>query len=320
MRTQRLKVLMTSASLMLLASWPAFSQQYPTKSIRMVTAGFGGGNDVVARLIAHGLTNNLKQQVVVENRGSVVPGEVVSRAPPDGYTLLLGSNSLWTGALLRKTSPYDAMNDFAPVTLALSFPTLLFVNASVPGNSVKDFIAVAKSKPAELNYVMTSTGGSAHLAAELFKTMAGVNLTAVPYKNAGTGIVDLVSGRVQLWFSAAGPLMPHVKTGRLKLLAITSAQPSALFPGLPTVAATVPGYEMTSNYCVFAPAKTPAAIINFLNREIVRVLHSPEAKEQIDSNGFELVASSAEALASMRKADIARVRKLIKDAGLPLEN
>ena len=320
MSMQRVTLSLNLTALMLLASCSALSQQYPVKSVRIVTAGVGGAVDVVARLIAGGLTTNLKQQVIVDNRGSTVPAEIVAKALPDGYTLLLVANNLWTSALLRKTPPYDPVNDFAPVTLALSFPTLLFVNASVPANSVKEFIVLAKSRPGELNYVMTSPGASAHLAAELFKAMAGVNLTAVSYKNASTGIVDLVGGRVQLFFSAAGPLMPLVKSGKLKVLAMTSAKPSTLFPDLPTVAATLPGYEMTSSYCVFAPARTPTAIINLLNREIVRVLHSPESKVQIDNNGFELVASSSEELAAMRQTDIARVRKLIKDAGLPIED
>ncbi len=318
MPAQRLILVMTTTALMLLGAAPASSQQFPNKAIRLVTSGVGGGNDVTARLIASDLSNNLGQPVVVENRGSIVPGETVKNAAPDGYTLLFGTNSLWSGALLRKT-PYDPVKDFAPVAMTVSFPTIMAVSGTLPVTSVKDFIALAKAKPGEINYVMTSTGGSAHLASELFKSLAGINMTQVAYKNAGTGIADLISGRVHLFFSAAGPVMPHVKAGRLKALGVTTPKPSALFPDLPTVAATIPGYEMGATYCIFAPAKTPTAIITRLNREIVRTLNTPEAKEKYFSNGLDIVASSPEALAAMRKADIARLNKVIKDAGIPIE-
>ena len=319
MQAQRLILLTTSAALMVLGTVPAMGQKFPNKPIRIITSGVGGGNDITARLVAHGLTDSLGQQVIVENRGSsVVPGETVSKAAPDGYTLLLGTNSLWTGALLRKT-PYDPIKDFAPVAEAVSFPTIMAVSGTLPVNSVKDFIAMAKAKPGALNYMMTTTGGSAHLASELFKTLAGVNLTAISYKDTGTGIVDLIAGRVHLFFSAAGAVMTHARAGRLKALGITTAKPSALFPELPTVASVVPGYEIGASYCIFAPAKTPAAIITLLNKEIVRTLTTPEAKENFAKNGLEVVAGTPEALAALRKADVARVSKVIKDAGIPVE-
>lgn len=317
MKATFLAASITAAALSIVGTHSAHAQLQPGKPIRIVTSGIGGGTDFAARQVASGLTASLGQPVIVENRGSsVVPGDTVAKAQPDGHTLLVTSGGiLWVLPFYQKV-PYDPVKDFAPVTIVASFPSVLAINASVPANSVKEFIALAKAKPGALNYVMTAEGGSAHLSAAMFSVMAGVKMTPVPYKNTGTAITDLVSGQVQLFFSALGPVMPHVKTGRLKALGSTSARKSALLPDMPSIAESVPGYDMEAVYCIFAPAKTPAAIVNYLNREIQRVLSQPEVKERFMAAGIEPRASSAAELNNLRKADMARMAKLIKDAGI----
>jgi tripartite-type tricarboxylate transporter receptor subunit TctC len=292
-------------------------QLQPNKPIRLVTSGVGGGTDFTARQAAIGMTAALGQPVIVENRGSsVVPGDTVAKALPDGHTLLVTSGGiLWVMPFFQKV-PYDAVKDFAPVSIVASFPSVLAVNASVPANNVKEFIAVGKAKPGALNYVMTADGGSAHLSAAMFSVMAGIKMTPVPYKNTGTAIIDLVTGQVQLFFSASGPVMPHVKAGKLKALGITSARKSALLPDLPTIAESLPGYDMEAVYCIFAPAKTPAAVIDQLNREIRRALSQPDVKDRFFAAGIEPRASTPAELGALRKADMARMARLIKDAGI----
>ncbi len=306
-----------SAAVMVLGTPATYGQLEPNRPLRIVASGFGGGTDFVARVVASGLDAALGRPVVVDNRGSgVMPADVTSKASPDGHTLLVSTGGLlWVLPLIQK-APFDPMKDFVPISIVASFPTVLAVNASVPANSVKELIALAKAKPGTLNYVMTAKGGSAHLASELFKNTAGVNIVAVPYKNTGTGIVDLVAGRVHMFFSASGPVMPHVKAGRLKALAVTSAKPSPLLPGLPTVAASLPGYEMEGVYCLFAPAGTPAATIRFLNREVVRVLGETAVREKLMEAGIEPRGSTPAELDALRKSDMAKMSKLIKDAGI----
>jgi tripartite-type tricarboxylate transporter receptor subunit TctC len=295
----------------------AHGQLQSNKPIRLVTSGIGGGTDFAARVLANGLAARLGQPVIVENRGSsVVPGDVVSKASPDGHTLLVTSGGiLWVLPFFQKV-PYDPVKDFSPVALMASFPSILVVNASVPADSVKEFIALAKARPGALNHVMTAEGGSAHLSAALFSVMAGIKLVPVPYKNTGTAITDLISGQVQLFFSASGPVMPHVKAGKLKALAVTSAKPSALLPDLPTIAASLPGYDMESVYCIFAPPQTPAAIVNHLNQEIVRILKQADVKERFLAAGIEPRGSSPAELGALRKSDMTKMAKLIKEAGI----
>jgi tripartite-type tricarboxylate transporter receptor subunit TctC len=310
-------VRVVAAAVMVLGAQAAYGQLQPNKPIRLVTSGIGGGTDFAARVLANGLTASLGQPVIVENRGSsVVPGDVVAKASPDGHTLLVTSGGiLWVLPFFQKV-PYDPVKDFSPVALTASFPSILVVNASVPANSVKEFIALAKARPGTLNYVMTAEGGSAHLSAALFSVLAGVKMVPVPYKNTGTAITDLVSGQVQLFFSASGPIMPHVKTGKLKALGITSAKPSALLPDLPTIAASLPGYDMESVYCIFAPPQTPAAIVNRLNHEIVRILNQTDVKERFLAAGIEPRGSSPAELSALRKSDMTKMARLIKDAGI----
>ena len=307
---------MFSIGMMVLGAGMVFGQNYPNKPIRIVASAAGGSGDFAARLIAQGLSGALSQQVVVDNRGGVIPGEIVSKAPPDGYTLLIDAASFWIGPLLQET-PYDPVKDFAPVTLTDSAPNVLVVNPSLPVKSVKELIALAKARPGELNYGSSSTGSSPHLAAELFNMMAGVKIVRVPFKGSGPAVISLLGGQVQLMFATAGSVAPHVKSGRLRALAVASLQPSALAPGLPTIAASgVPGYEAVAFEGMFVPAKTPVAIIDRLNQEIVRVLNRAEVKERFFNAGVETVGSTPEEFAAAIKSNVAKWGKLIKDAGI----
>ena len=298
----------------------AAAQTYPTKPIRLVTSEAGGGNDIQARLIAQGLSSRLGQRVVVDNRPSgVIPGDIVSKAAADGYTLLLYNNVLWTGGLLQKT-PYDAARDFTPAAWVSSTPNVLVVNSALPAGSVAELIAFAKAKPGELNYASSGTGASNHLAAELFKAMAGVDIVRIVYKGAAQGMNDLIGGRVHVMFPTSVAATPYVRSGQVRALAVTSAQPSRLAPGLPTIAAAgLPGYESIAIYGVFAPARTPRPIVQKLNREIAGVLNAPELRERFLAIGMEPVGGTPDQLAATIRSEVDRIAKLIKRAGIRAE-
>jgi tripartite-type tricarboxylate transporter receptor subunit TctC len=310
--------LRVAAGMLVLCASAASSQDYPVRPIRLVSPGPGGGADFAARFIAQGIAGPLGQQVVVENRpAGVIPGQVVSKMPPDGYTLLLNGNSFWIAPLMRGNIPYDPMKDFAPITLAVGAPNILVVHPSLPARSVKELIALARARPGVLNYASASSGGSVHLSAELFKHMARVDIVRVSFKTSGTSVISLVSGEVHLMFGNAPPVIPHVKSGRLRALAVTTRQPSALLPKVPTVAGSgLPGFEVASVYAMFAPARTPAAIVNRLNQEIVRFLGRPEAREKLLATGVEAVGSSPEELVAAIQSETARMGKVIRAAGL----
>ena len=292
-------------------------QDYPNKPIRIVTSSAGGSSDFVMRLVAPALRASLGQPVIIENRASLLLGEVESRSPPDGYTLLAGGGTLWIVPLLQDVR-FDPSKDFAPIALLVTSPNILVVHPSVPVKSVKELIALARARPGELNYASTSTGGSPHLAAELFKTLAGVDIVQIPYKGSGAALIALVGGHVQVMFPAVTSSTPHIRSGRLRGLAVTSAKTSPLAPGLPPIAATVPGYDYGTGgaTAMFAPQKTPAAIISRLNQEIVRVLNQADMKEKLSGSGVEIVGSSPEQLGAMVKSEVARMGKVIKDAGI----
>ena len=296
----------------------AGAQDYPGRLIRIVASEAGGSGDIVARVVAQGLGSNLGRQVVIDNRaGGVIAGEVVAKAPPDGYTLLSYGNTLWLLPLMRSNISYEPLRDFAPITLVVTAPNMLAVHQAVSANSVKEVIGLAKAKPGDLNYASAAAGSGNHLAGELFKSMAGVNIVRVPYKGPASAMNAVASGEVQLMFPGVATAAPHIKAGRLRGLAVTSAKPTALAPGLPTIAASgLPGYEVVASFAVFAPAGTPPAIVNRLNKEIARVLNQPETKERFFSVGMEVEGSSPEALAATMKAEIVRLGKVIKDANI----
>src|SRR6185369_13678210 len=307
-------------SLALIVSIPgvACGQDYPVKPIRIVTGSPGGGTDLTARLIAQGIAGPLGQPVVVDNRGGSLPPEIVSQAPPDGYVLLYDGDSFMLGPLMEKMS-YDPVKDFSPVIAAVRTINLMIVHPSLMVNSVNELIALAKAKPGALNYGSGPTGAAANLAAEYFKVMAGVNIVRINYKGTGPAVSALIGGEVQLVFATPAVVLPHMKSGRLRALAITSTEPSAMFPGLPTVAASLPGYEAVSLYGLFAPAKTPAALIRRLNQEVARFLKTAEAQERILNAGLEVVASSPEEFAVAMKSNIAKWSRVIKVAGIRSE-
>ena len=292
---------------------------FPSRPLRIVTAAAGGTSDTTARLIARSLTRTLGQQVLVDNRGGngVIPGQAVAQAAPDGHTLLFYGSTVWLLPMLVDNVPFDPERDFAPVALLTRSPMVLVVHPSLPVKSVKDLIALAKARPGELNYGSAGIGGTNHLAPELFKVMAGVDIVNILYKGVAPALSDLMGGRLHLMFPAAASAMPHVRGGKLRGLAVSTAQPTALAPDLPTVAAAgVPGFEAVYLTAMQAPARTPAPVIALLNQEVVRALNEDELKEKFFGMGSETVGSSPEALADTMKAEVAKWGKLIERLGI----
>ena len=304
-----------------IAALPAgAAERWPQHPLRIVTSEPGGGSDFTARVVAQGLSQSLGQQVIVDNRaGTVTAAQIMTKAAPDGHTLLSYNNSLWTLPLLQPMF-YDVLRDFAPVTLATRSPNILVAHPSLPVAGVRELVAYAKTNPGALNYASGTVGSTNHLAAELFKALAGVNIARVSYKGSGFAVNDLIGGQVQLMFATSGSIAPHVKSGRLRALAVTSAQPSALAPGLPTIAASgVPGYEAVTMYGLYAPVKTADAIIARLHREAARFLQTPDIREKLFAAGVETVGGSPQEFALAIKADIARLAKVVKDADIRAE-
>ncbi|MBI4191815.1 MAG: tripartite tricarboxylate transporter substrate binding protein [Betaproteobacteria bacterium] len=316
----RFLVSTVSVTMMVLGAGVVSGQTFPNKPIRIVTGGVGGGLDFAARLIAPGLLSSLGQPIIVDNRGSIPAPEIVARASADGHTLIFYGSPFWLAPFMRKNVPYDPVKDFSPITLAVTAPNVLVVHSSVAANSVKELIALAKAQPGKLNYASSSLGSAGHLGTELFKAMAGVNIVEIPYKGGAQVLNALIGNEVQLMLANAGGVAPLLKSGKLKVLAVTSPQPSALLPGVPTVAASgLPGYESVTFFGVFAPAKTPAAVIDRLNQEIVRVLNQPDVKERLLTAGVEVVAGTPEQLAVAVKSEMAALGKVIKDVGIRAE-
>ena len=305
----------TVAALLLINASPGYSQGYPNKLIRIVTAPVGSSADFLARMIAQGIAGPLGQTVIVDNRASFVAAETVAKSPADGYTIYFTGGTFWIGSLLEHVQ-YDPVKDFAPITITHQQPNVLVVHPQLPAKSVKELIALAKAKPGQLNFVGLGVGGSVQLAGEVFKAMSGVNMTLVNYKLTATALSDVMTGQVQVFFAVASTVAEQIKSGRLRALAITSATPSALFPGMPTIAASgVPGYNVVGIYGVFAPARTPAAVISRLNQEINQSLNKPELKEKYVAAGLEVVGSTPEQLAAEVKSEMTMVSKVLKDAG-----
>ncbi len=306
--------------LWLFSAGVVFGQSFPMRPVRMVTAEAGGGSDLVSRLLAQSLVGVWGQQVVVDNRGTAggaIAAEIVAKAPQDGYTLLHYGSNIWLLPFLRKSLPYDPVRDLAPVSLTARAPNIIVVHPAQPIKSVAELIAFAKAKPGSLGYASGGTGSTPHLAAELFKAMAGVDIVRIPYRGGGPALNDLLGGQVPLMFPVAAAALPHVKSGRLRALAVTSAQPTELAPGIPTVAASgLLGYESVSIQGLFAPAGTSPVLINALNRQIVQNLQTPNLKEKFFAMGIESVGSSPDALAATLKSEMVRLGKVIRDAGI----
>jgi tripartite-type tricarboxylate transporter receptor subunit TctC len=298
---------------------------YPTRPIRLIVPfPPGGGTDIVARAVSAKLTEAWNQQIIIDNRGGaggVIGADTVAKSTPDGYTLLFGTpGALVINPLLNSKLPYNAVRDFAPVSLLALNPQLLAVHQSLPVNSVKELIAFAKAQPAKLNYASVGEGTPNHLAMELFKSMTGTNLVHVPYKGAAPAVTDLLGGHVQLMFNPMPPLLPHVKSGRLRALAVGGTQRSSALPEIPTVAeAGVPGYEYVTWYSIVAPAKTPRAIIDRLNKQLAAVLAMPEVAQRLSSQGAEPRSSTPEELAKFMQEDTKRLGAVIRFAGIRSE-
>lgn len=293
-------------------------ETFPSRVIRILTPATGGGSDVLARMIAPALTESLGQQVIVDNRGTLAT-ELVAKAAPDGYTLLIDGSPLWLQPLFRKVG-WSPLTDFAALTMAVSSPSMLVVHPSVPVKTLRELIALAKARPGEINYAAGSIGATPHLAGEQFKVMAGVNVVRVPYKGTGPGMIGLMGGEVEFMFPGAASAWNYVKQKRLKALAVCSLKPSALFPGVVTMTDSgLPGYESVSPQGVVVPAKTPAAVVARLHQELVKALNRAETKQRLGELGIEVVANTPEEFAVSMKNDTARTAKLIKDAGIRFE-
>jgi tripartite-type tricarboxylate transporter receptor subunit TctC len=304
------------ATALLAAAGGAHAQSFPAKPIRVVTTVSGGGNDLVARLVQPKIAERLGQQLIVDNRGSIGM-ELVAHEKPDGYTLLIAGGNLWTLQFLRKQVGWDAERDFVPITLAGTLPNIVVVHPSLPVKSIRDLIALAKKRPGDLNYSSGTTGVSTHLAGELFNIMAHTNIVRVPYKGGGPSMNAVIAGEAQVSFPNAGTVSAHIHSGRVRALAVSTARPSALFPGLPTVAsAGVPGYEWIAMIGFFAPAKTPPAIVELLNRELTHALKGQDVEERLRMSGIEVSANTPSEFGALIKADIARTAKVIRDAGI----
>jgi tripartite-type tricarboxylate transporter receptor subunit TctC len=303
---------------LLAAAVPAFAQSYPSAPVRIYTSEVGGGVDIVARILGEELAARLGQPVLIENRGGSVSiaAQAVAKSLPDGHAILFYGSPLWLLPLMQNT-PYDPLRDFAPVTLAATSPNILVVHPVLPVTSVKDLAALAKAQPGRLNYAAGVAGASAHLAAELFNSMAGVKIVRISYKGSAPALTAVASGEVQLMFAVASGVPAHVKAGRLKALAVTSLKPSPLAPGLPSIAEQgLPGYEAILALGVYAPAATPPSIVERLNQELVRAIGLAAIRERLMRVGFEPAGSSSGGLLATVKADIAKWSKVIKEAGL----
>jgi tripartite-type tricarboxylate transporter receptor subunit TctC len=308
-------------TLALLAA-PVLAQNYPAKPVRLIV-GYspGGPNDILARVVGQKLSDALGVPVPVDNRpgaDSMIGTQLTARAAPDGYTICVISASSTIHPSVYTNIPYDIIKDLSPVTVLASSVFVLVVNPALPVKSVKELIALAKSRPGQLNFASSGPGGTLHLAGELFKSLAHVNMNHIPYKGGAPAVTDVLSGQVELMFSPMAVAMPHVKSGKLRLLAVTSAKRWPALPNVPTMAeAGVPGYEATGWYGIVAPARTPPPIIARLNQEIVKVLGLPEVRQQLAGYDLEPVGNSPEQMASHMKAEVAKYAKVARDAKIP---
>ena len=312
---QRWVVLATLAG-----AYAACAQGYPDKPIRMLLPyPPGAGSDVITRLIAQKLAENLGQQVIVDNRGGAggnIAMELAAKAPADGYTLVLALTSqLAINPNLFHKLPYDPVGDFAPITLLGSAPYVLVVHPALPATSVRELIALAKSRPERLAFASAGNGSGAHLATELLKSLAGIDMIHVPYKGAGPALPDVISGQVQLMFATHSATGQHVRAGRLRALAVTTAQRSSALPELPTVAeAGVPGYDSGVWYGLLAPAGAPRQIVARLNRESLRALNSPAVRERLTPEAFEAIGSTPEYFAGYIASELAKWAKVVRQS------
>lgn len=303
---------------------PAAAQNYPARAVRII-APFpaGGSSDLVARILAQKLTELNAQQFIVDNRpgaGGTLGTELGARAAPDGYTLTVGNIApTAVNVSLFKKLPYDPVKDFSPIALSATGTTVLVVHPSLPVRTTRELIALAKAKPGQLNYGSGGSGTPAHLTGELFRHMAGINIVHVPYKGTGQSVNDLIAGHIQFIFASMPVGLPHVKTGRLRGIAVTSEKRSALAPELPTVAEVIPGFQFDSWWGLVAPAKTPGDIITRLNGQLLQIVKQPEVRERFAALGLEPRGTSPQEYAAFIKSEIDKVARIAKAIGLQPE-
>ena len=297
-----------------------FAQSYPAKPIRLlVPYSPGGAVDIVARITAQLLAEELNQPVVVDHRaggGGNIAVEIVAKSTPDGYTLLMGVNG--TNAINPSLYPklaVDPARDLAPVSMVASSPMILIAHPSLPSNSVTELVALAKARPGTINFASSGSGSTAHLSSELFKSMTGVNIVHIPYKGSTPALTDLVAGQVQFMFTGVSSTLPFVRSGKLKALAVTSDKRLPLLPQLPTVNEEIPGYEVTTWYGVFAPAGAPRPIIDKLNRAIAKIIAAPEAQRRLAAIAADPVTLSPEQFAAAVRKEVAKWARVIKESG-----
>lgn len=309
---------------MLIAAATAAAQpamNYPNKPLRIIVPqSAGGSTDLTARLVAQKLSDALGQPVVVDNRpgaGSIIGTDLVAKATPDGYTILVVASSITINPSLYKKLPFDPVRDLAPITQLSAFPNILVVHPAVPVKTVQELMALAKAKPGQLNYGSSGSGTGTHLSAELFKSMTGVDMVHVPYKGGGPAVTALIGGQVQLNFATIPSVLPHVRAGKLRAVAVTTLKRSSAAPEVPTIAESgVPGYDHGPWNGMLAPAKTPKAIIARLNAEVAKIVHLPEAKAVLVHEGAEPVGNAAEAFAAIIRAETVKWEKVIRAAGI----
>jgi len=304
---------------------PAAAQQYPTRPIRMII-GFppGGGTDIVGRIVGQRLSEALGQQILPDNRGGAsgqIAAELAAKAPPDGYTVMMAHIAAISilPSLVSKL-PYDPQKDFAPISLVAIGPNLLVVHPSVPARSVKELVALARARPGQLQYASPGSGTVQHLAGELFKLQAKVDMLHVPYKGSGQSIVDLIAGHVHLDFDSVPPVLPHVRSGRLRALAVTSEKRFSILPEIPTVTeGGVPGFDMSTWWGLVAPAAVSKDIIARLQAETVKVLRQPDVKEKIAFAGADTVGNTADQFGAFIRSETTKYARIVKDANIKLD-
>jgi tripartite-type tricarboxylate transporter receptor subunit TctC len=302
----------------------ASADVYPSRPVRFVVPlAAGGGTDIVARTFAQKLSEIWSQQVVVDNRpgaGGIIGAEIAAKGVPDGYTLVMVSSSHTVHPSMHRKLPYDTVNDFAPVSMLVTYPFLLVTHPSVQAKSAKELIATAKVRPGNLTYASSGPGSAAHLAAELFRSMSGAELTHVPYKGSGPAVTAIVGGEAAVGFYSASATAQHVRAGRLKALATTGARRSAFLPDLPTIAeSALPGYEASTWAGVLVPARTPEAIVKRLHADLMRVLGQVDVRERIAALEFEVVGSSPAEFGATITRELVKWSKVVRDSGAKVE-
>ncbi|MEQ1773952.1 MAG: tripartite tricarboxylate transporter substrate binding protein [Burkholderiales bacterium] len=303
----------------------ALSQLYPAKPIRlMVPQSAGSATDTVARAIAQKLGERVGQQVIIDNRAGasgLIAGEMVAKAPPDGYTLLIVSATHTVNPSLRKSMPYDAIRDFTPVTLATGQSYVLLAHPSLPVKNVKELVQLAKARPGQINYASTAAGSLGHLGFELLKTTAGIDMVHITYKGTGPALTDIMGGHVSLLFLTVVSGLPQVKAGRLKGLAVSTGRRSPIAPDIPTMAESgvLPGFDVSGWYGILGPANLPPVVTGKLNSEIAAILKTPEIRERLAADGSEAVGSTPDAFAAHLKTEVAKWAKVVKAAGIKPE-